>query len=200
MPSIQDVADQINAKLDQITVNTGATAANTADIKTQLIQANGRLVSIDATLHEGFANLSQGLFLVTELQKVSIMLLDHHRKQNDTVICLIENTNELLCGITRKVTQQLAISDETRRLVDRLEGVSSRVHASEAGDYDRHEALRDQIEECCPPERPPLEPCPEACPRSDFKPVKPKGGEWTPLPKPNIAAKPGGETKTKPIG
>lgn len=200
MPSIQDVADQINAKLDQITVNTGATAANTADIRSQMVQANSRLDMIDTTLNAGFANLSHGLFLVTELQKVSILLLDHHRQQNDTIICLIENTNDLLCGITRKITQQLEISDDTRRLVDRLEGVSSRVHASEAGDYDRHQALQDQIEECCPPEQQPLEPCPEACPRPGFKPVKPKGGDWAPLQRPKDSPKSGAETKIKPIG
>jgi hypothetical protein len=31
MPSIQDVADQINARLDQISTNTASTAQNTAD-------------------------------------------------------------------------------------------------------------------------------------------------------------------------
>jgi hypothetical protein len=98
MPSIQDVADQINAKLDQITQNTADTTAVAKDIRNELSQANTRLSTIDDGLKVGFANLSQGLFAITELQKVEIGLPDHNREHNDTIICLLENSNELLCG------------------------------------------------------------------------------------------------------
>ncbi|GEM_PF-4982055 len=64
MPSIQDVAaDQINARLDQIKTHTEYTAQNIADIRNELVQVNGRLVQID-----GFANLSQGLFVLLDWQ------------------------------------------------------------------------------------------------------------------------------------
>ena len=191
MPSIQDVADQINAKLDQITTNTDETADNTAntvavanDIKNQLIQANARLTAIDGNLSSGFANLSQGLFAISELHKVEIGLLDHHRKQHDTIICLLENSNELLCGITRKFTEQLRLSSESLRSTQRIEGMLERVHAAQASDYDRLQALNGKIERCCPPDAPPIERCPEACDKPDFRPRKPEGQDWQPLPSP----------------
>jgi hypothetical protein len=200
MPTIQAVADQINAKLDSISANTNDTAANTAnlvtvagDIHNQLVQVNGRLATIDGTLLTGFANLSQGLFLISELEKVSIALLDHNRKQNDTIICLIENSNELLCGITRKLTRQLELSAATLKSTVRIEGINERVHPGEAADYDRHLALQAKMEACCPPEPPRLEPCPEACQKVPFHPVRPGGQEWHPLPTPK-------DVRPTPIG
>src|ERR1044071_9693290 len=103
MPSIQDVADQIKAKLDNITTNTADTAANTTAIKnsvnttnTKLTGIDQKLTLIDGHLQAGFANVSQGLFALTELEKVSIALAEQNRKQNDTIICLLENSNEML--------------------------------------------------------------------------------------------------------
>lgn len=184
MPSIQDVADQINAKLDQINLNTVNTATAAGEIKTELVQANHQLSAIDHDLQVGFANLSQGLFALSELQRLSISLQDHNRKQNDTIICLLENSNELLCGMTRKLTRQLELSEAMLASAQRLEGISERVSPGEAADYDRHAALQAQIEECCPPEKADLEPCPEACDKPGYRANPPKGQDWTPLPPP----------------
>ena len=191
MPSIQDVADQINAKLDNIAANTASTASNTNAIKTGVNTTNTKLTGIDQKLtlidghlQAGFANLSQGIFALAELEKVAVALAEQNRKQNDTIICLLENSNEMLCGITRKLTRQLALSEGILRSTLRIEAIEERVHPGEAADHDRLSALNSKIEECCPPERPPLEPCPEACAKSDYRPVTPKGQDWKPLPKP----------------
>lgn len=193
MPSIQDVADQINAKLDLIDQNTTNTAQNTAntvavaqDIKNEMAQANNRLNAIDNDLLAGFANVSQGLFAIAELQSVSNALLDANRQQNDTIICLIENSNELLCSITRKLTQQLDLSAATLTSVNRIEGIAVRSHSGEAADYDRHIALQEEIEACCPPDEREPEPCPEPCKTPKFRPFSPKGQDWKPLPTPKI--------------
>lgn len=184
MPSIQDVADQINAKLDGIANNTATTASNTNAIKNGVNTTNTKLTLIDGHLQAGFANLSQGLFSLIELEKVAIALADHNRKQNDTIICLLENSNELLCGITRKLTRQLDLSEGILDSTRRIEGIQERAHAGEAADFDRLGALNDKIEQCCPPDEPPLEPCPEPCRKSDYRPTSPKGQDWTPLPNP----------------
>jgi uncharacterized phage infection (PIP) family protein YhgE len=191
MPSIQDVADQINAKLDNIANNTSNTAANTNAIKTGVNTTNTKLTGIDQKLtlldghlQAGFANLSQGIFALSELEKVAIALADQNRKQNDTMICLLENSNEMLCGITRKLTRQLELSEGILTAVDRIAAIEERVHAGEAADYDRLNALQDKIEICCPPPRRPTEPCPEACAKSDYVPPRPKGQDWKPLPAP----------------
>lgn len=193
MPSIQDVADQINAKLDAINTSTSQTAALAQDIRAQLIQANSRLDAVHGTLQDGLANLSQGVFLMTELQKVSNQLLDHNREQNDTLICLGENANEMLCGITRKFSRQLEVSNASLELLRRLDGVISRAHAAAAADHDRHAALQARLEVCCPPKEKPPEPCPEDCEKPTFKPRDPKGSDWKPLPTPDPRDRRGGE-------
>jgi len=168
MPSIQDVADQINAKLDQINNNT----ATTVDV------GNG----IRNDLQRCCADLSNGLFAIWELQKVTNSVLDHHSNQNDTVICLLENTNELLCGMTRKMTRQLDASEQLLKSLKRVEGIAERVEPAAAGDFDRLAELHRQIRECCPPDEPEPEPCPEPCPIPEPDLYQPEGQDWEPSP------------------
>lgn len=185
MPNIQEVADQINAKLDQITQNTALTAATAGQIRDEMQQANARLASIEGTLQAGFANLSQGLFAILEVQKVAVALLEHNRRQNDTIICELVNANGQLCGISRKMTRHIAVAEATQASVKRIEGIAEREHAASAGDYDRTRELVEKIEKCCPPEPPPVEPCPEPCDKADFRPRRPGGQDWEPLPTPD---------------
>jgi hypothetical protein len=177
MPSIQDVADQINVKLDQINQSTAATVAVGNGIRSDLTQVNTNIQS-------GVAELSTGLFAIWELQKVTNSILDHHSDQNTTVICLLENTNDLLCGMTRKLTHQIDLSEQILKSLKRLEGITERVEPGAAGDFDRLTELNDRISECCPPELPEPESCPESCPVSDQKPYRPKGQDWKPSPQP----------------
>ncbi|MGH8479486.1 MAG: hypothetical protein ACREXK_07930 [Gammaproteobacteria bacterium] len=191
MPSIQDVADQINARLDQVATNTANTAQNTADnlavsqdIHNELVHANSRLSQIDNTLGTGFANVSQGLFALIQVQLVALDLLDHNRKQNDTIICELVNSNELLCNIMRKLGHQLRLSEASLKSIERVEGITERVHCCEAADYDRNRALIRQMKECCPPEPIPEEECPEVCKAPIFRERQPTGQDWKPLPTP----------------
>lgn len=184
MPNLQDVADQINARLDQVASNTATTADNTADVRNELVQTNSRLAQIDATLATGFANVSQGLFALIQVQIIAAGLLDHNRKQNDTIICELANSNTLLCNSLRKLALQLRISEASQVSLARIEGISERVHAPEAGDVDRHLGLLAQVQACCPPEPPPQEPCPAVCPPPVYRERQPTGQDWKPLPPP----------------
>lgn len=184
MPSIQDVADQINAKLDQVATNTANTAQNTVGIRNELVQTNSRLSQIEDTLATGFSNLSQGLFALLQVQLVALDLLDHHRKQNDTIICELANNNKLLCNIMRKLGHQLRLSEASLKSVKRIEGITERVHCCEAAEYDRNRDLIRKMEECCPPEPIPEEKCPEVCKTSIFREHQPSGQDWKPLPTP----------------
>jgi hypothetical protein len=182
MPSIQDVADQINAKLDSINNNTTVTASKataTLDVA----------IEIESEVHNGFTNLSHGLFAVVELQRSTIQLLDHHRQQNDTIICELSNANQQLCNLVHKFERLLVMTDATRVATLRIEGIAERVNPDAAADYDRGLAIHAKIEACCPPDQPEPEPCPEPCDRSGFDPRRPQGQKWEPLP-----------TDRKPIG
>lgn len=185
MPNLQDVADQINARLDQIATNTVNTANNTADIRNELVQVNGRLTQIDTTLAGGFANLSQRLFALIQVQLVALELLDHHRKQNDTIICELANGNALLCNIMRKLGRQVKLSEAALKSVERIEDIVERVHAEAAADADRHRDLARQLEACCPPPQEPPESCPPDCARPPYRDRRPSGQDWKPLPPPD---------------
>lgn len=191
MASIQDVADQINARLDQINTNTANTATNTANIltvsqnmHTELVQANNQLFQIDAAIDAGFANLSQGLFALLQVQQVALELLDHNRKQNDTIICELGNSNHLLCNIMRKLGKQVELSEAELKAVERIEGIVERVHCCQAADYDREQDMFEQMKKCCPPRPETPEPCPEDCKAPTYKEHKPGGQDWKPLPTP----------------
>lgn len=189
MASIEDVANQINAKLDAIAGSTEATTVNTSDtltvvqeIRDLTAQTNNRLTAIDGNLESGFANLSQGIFAILEVQRLTAQLLDHHRRQHDTIICELANANDLLCGITRKLTVEVDTGKSLLTSLQRLEGIAEREQSSAAADYDRDLELERHIEECCPPPPPEVEPCPEACERPAFDPREPEGQDWKPLP------------------
>lgn len=184
MPSLQDVADQINAKLDQIITNTAQSVTIGGQIRTELQNLNSQVATLDADVRQGFGNLAGGLFAIWEVEKAELAELRHHTDQNDTVICLLRNTNDLLCGITRKLTTEIEISQSIADAVQRIEGIAERVDPAAAADFDRLAQLRAELAECCPPEPPQPEPCPEDCPTRSFEPYDPTGQDWEPLPEP----------------
>lgn len=180
MPSIQDVADQLNAKLDEINANTAATATTCGAIKTDLDELNGRVSVLDDHVQAGFANLAGGLFAIWEVQKASLVQLQHQSQQNDTVICLLQNTTELLCGITRKMTVEIEIGRTLAETVKRIEGIAERAEPAAAGDFDRLSDVKKKLAECCPPQPVEPEPCPPACPVPALDPYRPRGQGWKP--------------------
>ncbi len=189
MPSINDVADQINARLNQIMTNTANTAQNTADnvavskdMRSELVHANSQLSQIDNTLTTGFTNLSQGLLALQQVQLAALELLDHNCQQNDTIICELVNNNELLCNIMRKLGQQVQLSEASLKAIKRIEGIAERVHCCAAGDYDRDRDLIQQVEECCPPKPIREEECPAVCKPPTYHKPKPTSQDWKPLP------------------
>jgi hypothetical protein len=45
--------------------------------------------------------------------------------------------------------------------------------------------VNERISECCPPEPPKLEPCPETCRVPDATPYRPQGQNWRPPQQPD---------------
>jgi ABC-type transporter Mla subunit MlaD len=180
MPSIQDVADQINAKLDSINNNTAATVTVLNNVRGDIAQTNAKLDTLDNHLQTGIVQLANGLFAIFELLKVTNSILNHHSDQNNTIICELKNANDLLCGITRKFTRQLKLTEQLVESLDRVEGIAERAQPGPAGDYDRNVELQDRIEKCCPPEEPKPEPCPATCRVPDPTPYRPQGQDWRP--------------------
>jgi hypothetical protein len=180
MPSIQDVANDINAKLDQVANNTAATAAGVVQVNNQLQTLNGKIDQLDAHLQAGLSTLAAGLFAIWERQKEANAVLTFHSQQHATMICLLENSNDLLCGITRKLTVQLQYSERQAREMERLGAIADLVHAKEATEVRRLSEMRAELLKCCPPPEPPIEPCPPPCDSPDEVRYDPKGQDWRP--------------------
>jgi len=104
MPSLQDIADQIDASLNQLNANTAAIRTDTTEIRTELSQ-------VDDHLESGVATLADGLFAILEQERRANSIAVHQVAQNDTIICWLDNIAELLCGMTRKLTQQVDLQD-----------------------------------------------------------------------------------------
>ena len=119
------------------------------------------------------------------IQIVALHLLDHQRRQNDTIICELVNNNELLCNIMRKLGHQLRLTEASVKSTERIEGITERVHCCEASDYDRDREMIRKMEECCPPEPIPEEECPKTCETPDYRERQPSGQDWRPLPVPD---------------
>jgi hypothetical protein len=173
MPSIQDIADQIDASLNQLNATTSDISSDTTAIRTELSQ-------VDDHLQSGVAVLGAGLFAILEQERRANSIALHQVAQNNTIICWLDNVAELLCGMTRKMTRQIELQDSLVTSLDRLEGIAELVHSREAVEFDRERKLKEEIERCCPPEETPPEPCPEPCrsPRPDLH--DPRGQDWQP--------------------
>jgi len=84
--------------------------------------------------------------------------------QNDTIICVLEKISKQTCELLNQsclqTPLQTAIEDNTTTLAE----LFAATHAEAALTRDREQALRDQLEKCCPPTPP--EPCCryETCP------------------------------------
>jgi predicted KAP-like P-loop ATPase len=180
MPTIEDVANQINATLGQINQNTANTAATATDIKSDTAAIRTELSDVDTHLQGGFNLLAQGLFSILEAQKLGNSIALHQVAQNNSVLCWLDNIADLLCDIKRRATRQVELQEKMSTSLERLEGIFELVHPREVVERDRVLRVKEEIAACCPPEPRPEEPCPEPCPTPEPDFYKPRGQDWHP--------------------
>src|SRR5580692_1952439 len=180
MPSLQDVANQILAVLNQVQVNTAASAATEVQIQADTAAIGAKLDTIESTLQTGFQSMEQGLFssLQQELETNSLLLAEV--AQNKTIICWLTNIADVLCRIMRKTNTEVELQTDMREMLEHLEKIEELVHAEAAVQVHREERLETKIEACCPPPQVPPEPCYEPCISPEITIYKPEGGDWRP--------------------
>lgn len=186
MPSLQDIANQVNNTLTQINTNTGNCATTEALIKGDTADLNSKLATLISQEQVDFANLSAGLAKVIDEQKETNLLLDYQRQQNDTVICWLTTIANLLCRADRDLEKLIGIESDTRNQVKYIREIEELVHGEEAMEVLRREELAKKIGECCPKKTPDPEPCFQGCGEPPFVPYKPQVPGYTPLPQPTI--------------
>lgn len=181
MPTLTDIANEVNNKLSQINTNTQSTASTAGLIKGDTADIKNSLTTLNTNMQTGFANLGSGIAVVIDQEKVTNNLLDYNRQQNDTIICWLVNIADLLCRILHRLNTQVilqtSMDDSLRQIKETLE----LVHGTETVEVFKQRELRKQIEKCCPPEPPRPEPCYEPCKLPDFRPFDPKDRDYKPL-------------------
>jgi hypothetical protein len=138
-----------------------------SDIFNELKGANQRLDNILAAeqgIRDAVEQVDQGVDTLVGLQQFANNATVHQIKQLDTVICLLRQIANNTCGLLNESHTQTGHQEAIARDAETLAVLYSVTHAEAAIVRQREEALRRQIEECCPP-REPAPPCkPAECP------------------------------------
>jgi hypothetical protein len=143
MPSADDLFNQLvaaNTRLEAIKGNLLDVKAATDAVKTAVNQVNG-------TLNAGFSEL-------VALGQYANQALSQNAKQNDTIICILEHISKNTCELLNQSVMQTRLQTAMEKDVDALEAMYETVNAGAALERERLQALKFQIERCCPPPQP----------------------------------------------
>ena len=196
MPTIGDIANEINNTLAQIQTNTASAADTAVAIKGDTADIKTEIATLDTTFQTGVAELGGGLFAIWEVEKEVDVLLADGVQQNTAIICWLEKSAELLCRILRRVDTLIDVDTVTKDAILKTSELVDLVHAREALEVRKQAELRARIDACCPPPVPPPEPCYDPCPEPRLRTYDPQGQDWKPPqppsdPQPTPTPKPG---------
>jgi hypothetical protein len=188
MPSLADIANQVNNKLTSIQNNTADTAnvaglikGDTADLKIRLDDVNKHLDAINTTNQVGFSNLSNGLFAILEAQRTVVAQLESAIHQRDAIICWLTKLAGMMCEQLRESERQTAVGRSVHASLATVEGILELANATEYVQYQRTFELGRRMAECCPPDEVAPEPCFQPCDAPEIVRREPKGQDWQPL-------------------
>ncbi len=144
MPSADDLFNQLVAANNRLEA-----------IKGNLVDVKGAVNDVNTTLKNGFHQL-------ITLGQYTNQALYQNDQQNDTIICLLEHISKNTCALLNQAALQTAAQLEIERDMDSLESMFATANAGAALENKRLQALKEQVEKCCPP--------PQAVPPCEFAP------------------------------
>jgi hypothetical protein len=143
------------------------------DFFVQLQTINARILDLTAAVNQVNATLTTGFGQLVTLGQYTNLALSQNAKQNDTIICILEYISKNTCELLNQSVIQTKLQTEMQTDMDALEAMYETVHADAALERERLRALKQQIEECCPPPEPEA-PCKYApCPAPEPLPDPP---------------------------
>ena len=161
---LQDIKSILDTKLDELRTRLDTLHTDVQQVNTSVHQVNGTLVN-------GFGQL------ITQAAYTN-QALHHNAQQNDTMICILEHISKNTCLLLNEAHVQTGLQTTIRNSTSLLADLYAATHAEAALTRQREEALRKQIEECCPPEVPPppcdYAPCPAPKPLGEPPKVDPR--------------------------
>jgi hypothetical protein len=172
MASIDDCFNQLtdaNGHLvaidgDLQTVNTSVQAVNTS------VQA------VDADINGITTAIQTGFSQLYTIANYTNQLLQYEIQQNDTMVCYLEKITRQTCALLNEAALQTAAQQAMRADLDDLKQLYELANPAAAVEQARLEALKAQVEKCCPPPVP-TPPCKfEPCKQPGDVPPPPGGG------------------------
>jgi chaperonin cofactor prefoldin len=143
MPTVDDVYNKV------VEVNTHLVEVRTSvdNVKTSVDATKNAVNQVNTTLLNGFSQL-------VALGQYTNLALSQNAKQNDTIICILEHISQNTCGLLNQSVVQTRLQTEMEKDLDALESMYETVNGAAALERERLEALKRQIEACCPPRQP----------------------------------------------
>ena len=108
-------------------------------------------------------------------------LLSDNNKQNDVIICWLTNIANTLCDVKHNTDKEVKLQSDLVETLHHIDDIESLVHAREAVETLNKNALKKQMEECCPPEEEPVLPCFEKCASPERQRDIPIKSDWQPV-------------------
>ena len=180
MPSLGDVANQVLTTLSDIDNKTSGLQTTANDIKADSDDIKTKLDGIRTSLDAGIVAVAGGLFAILESEKLADVLLKDLVGENQTIICLLKTSNDLLCRILHELQKDTAIQTTMRGTLVELEQILELVHARETLEVDRLGLVKAELEKCCPPPLVEPEKCFDPCSEPKIATYEPKGQDWSP--------------------
>src|SRR5262245_50820721 len=128
MPSLAEIANQVNAKLTQIETHTENTATRAAQIHADTTNIRAQLATLVGVTQAGFDNLAQGLFAILETQRVANAHLATLVSQGQTIICWLSTSAEIQCKQLRTLEGHTRLLESMRQHLETLDEIARRVH------------------------------------------------------------------------
>ncbi len=167
MASANDFYNELkgaNARLDDVKGKLDAVNGKLDDIKSKLDDLKASVDAVRAEVQKVENLLLWGFNQLITLGQYTNVALFHNDQQNDTMICILEHISQNTCGILNEAHTQTGLQTSMRNSAQKLADLYAAAHAEAEITREREEALRKQIEECCPPKPPEpackYEPCP----------------------------------------
>ena len=160
MASAQDVLNAVNGangRLDEVNNRLAGVHTRLDGTNARLDDVKTKLDLINTTLNWGFAQL-------ITIGNYTNQALAQNAAQNDTMICILEHISRNTCELLNESHTQTGLQTTIRNSTTTLAELYAATHAEAALTRQREEALRKQIEECCPPQVPPPPCAYQACP------------------------------------
>ena len=134
--------------------------ASADDFFQQLKQANDKLsdlAPLRADVEQLSSILSAGLNQLVTLTTYEAQALFQNALQNATIICILEKISKQTCELLNQACLQTALQTQIQTNTAAIADIVAAAHPEAALIREREQALRNELEKCCPPTQP--KPC-----------------------------------------